>query len=411
MYFRVKLFNPDRASGWIEPILRPILNPVGLPRLARAGAVRGARVLVPHWGELVRLRLRGVAPSNWGWMGRLRRNQAHPRDRARRDLQALRRAGARVRRDDARAPPIALRRRVGVLGLREQVAAHGGRRGRHDLRALRRADRGVRVARQTPEGSHSTSSRTTPCSLSGVSTVLFNANPLMRFDGYYILSDLLEVPNLMQRPISMLNHLFQKYIYRIKNGAVPPSVPGERRSSRLRRAGDGVPHVPVRLHHALRHGQALRARAHPGVWTAAMWFIMPVGKFVHWLATSPSAGASFAGAIAGQSRRLSAATLLLVGVIPMPDHRPRGRARERPVHRRRSSVPDGFVTRSHVRPGQLREEGRAIVTMRERSSWSRSGGRRLAVEERSAETRAWPATSRSAGRLATRAGAPRARWP
>jgi putative peptide zinc metalloprotease protein len=30
----------------------------------------------------------------------------------------------------------------------------------------------------------------------GVNTVLFNANPLMRFDGYYMLSDWLEVPNL-----------------------------------------------------------------------------------------------------------------------------------------------------------------------------------------------------------------------
>lgn len=32
-----------------------------------------------------------------------------------------------------------------------------------------------------------------------VSTVIFNMNPLMRFDGYYVLSDLLEIPNLQQR--------------------------------------------------------------------------------------------------------------------------------------------------------------------------------------------------------------------
>ncbi len=35
--------------------------------------------------------------------------------------------------------------------------------------------------------------------LAGVVTVLFNANPLMRYDGYYILSDWLEIPNLRQR--------------------------------------------------------------------------------------------------------------------------------------------------------------------------------------------------------------------
>jgi putative peptide zinc metalloprotease protein len=32
-----------------------------------------------------------------------------------------------------------------------------------------------------------------------VSTIIFNANPLLRYDGYYILSDLLEIPNLSQK--------------------------------------------------------------------------------------------------------------------------------------------------------------------------------------------------------------------
>ena len=32
--------------------------------------------------------------------------------------------------------------------------------------------------------------------IGGVSTLLFNGNPLLRFDGYYIFSDLIEIPNL-----------------------------------------------------------------------------------------------------------------------------------------------------------------------------------------------------------------------
>ena len=35
--------------------------------------------------------------------------------------------------------------------------------------------------------------------LSSVSTILFNANPLLRYDGYYMLSDFLEIPNLSQK--------------------------------------------------------------------------------------------------------------------------------------------------------------------------------------------------------------------
>ncbi len=43
--------------------------------------------------------------------------------------------------------------------------------------------------------------------IASVSTVVFNANPLLRFDGYYILSDLLDIPNLHTRSRSHLRHL------------------------------------------------------------------------------------------------------------------------------------------------------------------------------------------------------------
>ncbi|MBM3982238.1 MAG: hypothetical protein FJ304_18625 [Planctomycetes bacterium] len=44
--------------------------------------------------------------------------------------------------------------------------------------------------------------------LCSVSTIMFNANPLMRFDGYYILSDWLEVPNLREKANRFLNNMF-----------------------------------------------------------------------------------------------------------------------------------------------------------------------------------------------------------
>jgi putative peptide zinc metalloprotease protein len=37
-----------------------------------------------------------------------------------------------------------------------------------------------------------------------VSTLLFNGNPLLRYDGYYILSDILEIPNLRQKSSAIL---------------------------------------------------------------------------------------------------------------------------------------------------------------------------------------------------------------
>ena len=43
--------------------------------------------------------------------------------------------------------------------------------------------------------------------MAGLSTILFNANPLMRFDGYFILSDLLEIPNLYEEGAKQVQRL------------------------------------------------------------------------------------------------------------------------------------------------------------------------------------------------------------
>lgn len=45
-----------------------------------------------------------------------------------------------------------------------------------------------------------------------VSTVLFNANPLLRYDGYYVLSDLCDVPNLGQKSSSHLARVLARLL-------------------------------------------------------------------------------------------------------------------------------------------------------------------------------------------------------
>lgn len=49
-----------------------------------------------------------------------------------------------------------------------------------------------------------------------VSTVVFNGNPLLRFDGYYILMDILEIPNLRQKATEILKRWFQQYCLGLK---------------------------------------------------------------------------------------------------------------------------------------------------------------------------------------------------
>jgi len=52
--------------------------------------------------------------------------------------------------------------------------------------------------------------------VSSVSTILFNANPLLRYDGYYILSDVLEIPNLRQKASTILGRLVSRWCLGIK---------------------------------------------------------------------------------------------------------------------------------------------------------------------------------------------------
>jgi putative peptide zinc metalloprotease protein len=56
--------------------------------------------------------------------------------------------------------------------------------------------------------------------IASVSTIIFNANPLMRFDGYYIMMDLLEVPNLQTKSRALITHHVKRLLFGVK-GADP----------------------------------------------------------------------------------------------------------------------------------------------------------------------------------------------
>ncbi|MEO0463068.1 MAG: site-2 protease family protein [Pseudomonadota bacterium] len=50
--------------------------------------------------------------------------------------------------------------------------------------------------------------------VAGVSTLLVNGNPLLRFDAYYILADLIEIPNLATRSNKYWSHLIDRHVFR-----------------------------------------------------------------------------------------------------------------------------------------------------------------------------------------------------
>ena len=65
--------------------------------------------------------------------------------------------------------------------------------------------------------------------LASVTTVFFNANPLLRYDGYYILADMIECPNLATRANRYWQYLTEHYVFGVRNVDRPEATDGERR--------------------------------------------------------------------------------------------------------------------------------------------------------------------------------------
>ncbi len=53
--------------------------------------------------------------------------------------------------------------------------------------------------------------------ITGVSTLFFNGNPLLRFDAYYVLADFLEIPNLASRSNQQVGYMIKTRLLDIKN--------------------------------------------------------------------------------------------------------------------------------------------------------------------------------------------------
>jgi putative peptide zinc metalloprotease protein len=65
--------------------------------------------------------------------------------------------------------------------------------------------------------------------IAGISTLVVNGNPLLRYDGYYILADLIEMPNLAQRGQKYLAYLWDRYVFGVHDLDPPHESKSEKR--------------------------------------------------------------------------------------------------------------------------------------------------------------------------------------
>ncbi|WP_294539735.1 PqqD family peptide modification chaperone [uncultured Rhodoblastus sp.] len=152
----------------------------------------------------------------------------------------------------------------------------------------------------------------------GVSTLLFNGNPLLRFDGYYIFSDLIEIPNLASRSNAYFLYLIQKRLLKIDDVESPATAPGEAVWFLLYAISSFAYRMVVSIGIALfLANKFIVIGSAMAIWSLAAIFLLPLYKGLKFLAASPRLQGrrrrAF-GVMAGLAIAASAALFL----IPLP---------------------------------------------------------------------------------------------
>lgn len=154
--------------------------------------------------------------------------------------------------------------------------------------------------------------------VASVSTLIFNINPLLRFDGYYILSDLLEIPNLNQRALGQLRHLCESRLLGVK--------PSEGPANTRREAGWLVTYgITSGIYRVIVFTGVLLAVADRfliigivmAIVCAISWVTVPLVRFVKYLSSSPKLERVRTRAV-GVTVGALAVLLILLGVVPFP---------------------------------------------------------------------------------------------
>ena len=198
--------------------------------------------------------------------------------------------------------------------------------------------------------------------IAGVSTVLFNANPLLRFDGYYILADLLEMPNLRQRAQHYAGSLAQRYLFGLPLAPVD-GKPGEKALLLTFFVASFLYRIFITLAIALFiSSEYFVLGVLLAIWAVVAATVMPLAGLISYLAFSPRLGRQRARA-ALVSAVLAIALVGLVFLVPVPSWTNAQGVVSIPEQSMVRAGTDGFVTRVLAAPGLQVRRGEALVEM------------------------------------------------
>jgi len=198
--------------------------------------------------------------------------------------------------------------------------------------------------------------------IAGVSTLLFNANPLLRFDGYYILADLLEMPNLRQRANQYASSVAQRTLFGIPQPA-PEGGAGERAFLLAFLVASFAYRMLITLAIALFISNAyFYVGVLLAMWAVAGATLLPIGGLAYYLAFSPRLGRhrKRASLVSGA---IAAVLVVVLFLVPVPSWTNAQGVVSIPEQSQLRAASDGFVTRLVAAPGSMVRRGEPLAEM------------------------------------------------
>jgi putative peptide zinc metalloprotease protein len=217
--------------------------------------------------------------------------------------------------------------------------------------------------------------------VAGVSTLIVNGNPLLRYDGYYLLCDLIEMPNLAQRGQKYLTWLCDRTLFGAHDAEEPRETPAEKRWLVVYTPLAWCYRVFVMLSIILFvSGQFFIFGVLLGLWCLATLIVAPLWKAWRHVTRSPGLQRRRAQAVRF-TLALAFGAILLVCAVPLPLHTRAEGVVWLPDQAIVRAGGDGFFVRWHLAPGNEVKQGEVLFEQEDRPLATEIAVARAKVDE------------------------------
>jgi len=200
--------------------------------------------------------------------------------------------------------------------------------------------------------------------VAGVSTLIFNGNPLLRYDAYYILSDLIEMPNLANRSMRYWGYLIERYAFGMENVQSAEIRTTEKAWLLVYGVLSTIYRVFVTIAIALFiANEFFVIGVILALWALVAMAVLPVAKSLKHVVESPRLRSQRQRAL-GVTAAFGGLLLLLLFVVPVPYRTVVEGVAWLPQSALVRAAQEGFVERLVATPGQRVEAGDLLIQVR-----------------------------------------------